>query len=112
MISRRGFLAAALSPALVKTAIAGNDPNWGRIVSAAGYAGIDFAESDCSLSINGKSLYEAGTPIDYDESAVSQAMASGEVHIDLQLTRGGESVRYWTTDLTAEYVRLNSEYTT
>ncbi|MCA9078677.1 MAG: bifunctional glutamate N-acetyltransferase/amino-acid acetyltransferase ArgJ [Planctomycetaceae bacterium] len=98
--------------ALVKTAITGNDPNWGRIVSAAGYAGIEFAESECSLTINGISLYEAGTPIDYDETAVSQAMSTGEVHIDLHFNRGDASVRYWTTDLTAEYVRLNSEYTT
>ena len=98
--------------ALVKTAITGNDPNWGRIVSAAGYAGIEFAESECSLTINGISLYEAGTPIDYDETAVSQAMSTGEVHIVLHFTRGEASVRYWTTDLSAEYVRLNSEYTT
>jgi len=103
---------AVAEGALVKTAITGNDPNWGRIVSAAGYAGVDFAESECSLSINGMSLYEAGTPVEYDETAVSAAMATGEVHIDLHFTRGDASVRYWTTDLTTEYVRLNSEYTT
>lgn len=98
--------------ALVKTAVTGNDPNWGRIVSAAGYAGVDFDETECSLTVNGTSLYEAGTPVDYDEAAVSAAMATGEVHIELAFTRGSESARFWTTDLTAEYVRLNSEYTT
>jgi len=97
---------------LVKTAITGNDPNWGRIVSAAGYSGVNFKESECSLKINGTSLYEAGTPVDYDEAAVSAAMATGEVHIELTFTRGEAPVRFWTTDLTAEYVRLNSEYTT
>jgi glutamate N-acetyltransferase / amino-acid N-acetyltransferase len=97
---------------LVKTAITGNDPNWGRIVSAAGYAGIAFAESECSLSMNGHALYEAGTPVAHDAAAVSDAMAGGEVHIELTFTRGDASIRFWTTDLTAEYVRLNSEYTT
>lgn len=97
---------------LVKTAITGNDPNWGRIVSAAGYAGIAFAEQECSLSINGHPLYEAGTPVAHDAAAVSKAMSSGEVHIELTFTRGDVSIRFWTTDLTAEYVRLNSEYTT
>jgi glutamate N-acetyltransferase / amino-acid N-acetyltransferase len=97
---------------LVKTAITGNDPNWGRIVSAAGYAGIDFAESECSLVLNGHSLYEAGTPVAHDAAAVSKAMASGEVHIELMFTRGEAAIRFWTTDLTAEYVRLNAEYTT
>ena len=103
---------AVAESALVKTAVTGNDPNWGRIVSAAGYAGIDFDEAECSLTINGTTLYEAGAPVAYDEAAVSAAMATGEVHIALSFTRGKESVRFWTTDLTAEYVRLNSEYTT
>jgi glutamate N-acetyltransferase/amino-acid N-acetyltransferase len=98
--------------ALVKTAVTGNDPNWGRIVSAAGYSGIAFDESECSLSINGTSLYESGTPVEYDEASVSAAMATGEVHIELSFTRGDAAARFWTTDLTAEYVRLNAEYTT
>lgn len=97
---------------LVKTAITGNDPNWGRIVSAAGYAGVKFDEEECSLAINGLEVYHAGAPTDYDERAVSNAMATGEVQIDLRFTLGDGSARVWTSDLTAEYVRLNSEYTT
>lgn len=103
---------AVAESALVKTALTGNDPNWGRIVSAAGYAGIPFAVSECSLRVNGHALYEAGTPVGFDAAAVSAAMATGEVHIELMFTRGDASVRFWTTDLTCEYVRLNSEYTT
>ncbi|MGD9855995.1 MAG: bifunctional glutamate N-acetyltransferase/amino-acid acetyltransferase ArgJ [Planctomycetaceae bacterium] len=103
--------AVANSP-LVKTAIAGNDPNWGRIVSAAGYAGVEFAEEQCSLSINGIEVYRRGAPTNCDASAVSTAMATGEVRIELQFTLGDSSARVWTSDLTAEYVRLNSEYTT
>jgi glutamate N-acetyltransferase/amino-acid N-acetyltransferase len=103
---------AVADSALVKTAIAGNDPNWGRIVSAAGYAGVPFAERDVSLKLNGISLYRQGAPADHDPQAVSQSMKSGQVHIDLEFSLGGEAVRFWTSDLTAEYVRLNSEYTT
>ena len=103
---------AVADSALVKTAIAGNDPNWGRIVSAAGYAGVPFTERDVSLTLNGIPLYRQGTPADHDAAAVSQSMKSGQVHIDLEFSLGGEAVRFWTSDLTAEYVRLNSEYTT
>ncbi len=104
--------AIADSP-LVKTAITGADPNWGRIVSAAGYAGVSLAETDISLSINGMLLYEKGAPVAFDERAVSQSIrASRDVHIELTLGLGRESARLWTCDLTAEYVRINSEYTT
>lgn len=103
--------------ALVKTAITGNDPNWGRITSAAGYAGIDFDASCLSLEINGTTVFTAGTPVDYDESALSRQMKNGrDVHLVLTLSggpaSGNKAVRFWTSDLTQEYVRLNSEYTT
>lgn len=97
---------------LVKTAIAGNDPNWGRIVSAAGYAGIPFNEEDCSLSINDIEVYRRGSPTGQDPAAVSKAMRSGTVHVDLRFTLGEGRARFWTCDLTAEYVRLNADYTT
>jgi glutamate N-acetyltransferase/amino-acid N-acetyltransferase len=98
--------------ALVKTAIAGNDPNWGRIVSAAGYAGVEFAETDVSLIVNGFLLYERGLPAQCDADAVSQSLKSGEVKIALRIGAGTGFARFWTSDLTQEYVRLNSEYTT
>lgn len=99
--------------ALVKTAIAGADPNWGRIISAAGYAGVDLREEDLTLAINGTLIYERGAPSDYDERAVSESMRTNrDVHIELRLPHGEEAVRYWTSDLTEEYVRLNAEYTT
>ena len=98
--------------ALVKTAITGNDPNWGRIVSSAGYAGVPFKEEDCSLTVNEIPLYREGTPVAFDAKAVSDAMATGEVRIVLTFTLGKEAVRFWTSDLTAEYVRLNADYTT
>ncbi|MGZ0173938.1 MAG: bifunctional glutamate N-acetyltransferase/amino-acid acetyltransferase ArgJ [Planctomycetales bacterium] len=99
--------------ALVKTAITGADPNWGRIVSAAGYSGVDMDEEEISLLINDVLIYEAGAPTEYDEAALSQTMRDNrDVFIKLQLSHGDAAVRFWTSDLTAEYVRLNSEYTT
>ena len=104
--------AVADSP-LVKTAIHGADPNWGRIVSAAGYAGIDFDEREVSLWLNGVLLYENGTPRPFDAEEVSRELRSlRETHIRLTFQRGLERARFWTCDLTAEYVRLNADYTT
>jgi glutamate N-acetyltransferase/amino-acid N-acetyltransferase len=103
--------------ALVKTAIAGGDPNWGRIVSAAGYAGVEFDTSFVSLKINGTEVYRAGTPVPFLASELSSQLKSQrEVHIELTVSggpsSGSEEARFWTSDLTCEYVRLNSEYTT
>lgn len=98
---------------LVKTAVAGNDPNWGRIVSAAGYAGISFDPTKVSLLINGMLLYEHGAPVAFDSAAASTLMkADRDTNIVLLFEEGEASARFWTTDLTAEYVRLNSDYHT
>jgi len=98
---------------LVKTAVAGNDPNWGRVVSAAGYAGIGFDPTKVSLLINGLLLYEHGAPVAFDAEAVSSSMrANHDVSLVLLLDEGTASARFWTTDLTTEYVRLNAEYHT
>ena len=104
--------AVADSP-LVKTAICGADPNWGRIVSAAGYAGVPLKEENISLVVNGFPLYESGRPLPFDAAVVSSSLRENrDVFIELKLTLGDESVRYWTSDLTKEYVELNADYTT
>ena len=98
---------------LVKTAVAGADPNWGRIVSAAGYAGIAFDPTKVSLLINGMLLYEHGAPVEFDAAAVSESIrADRDTGIVLLLDEGTASARFWTTDLTTEYVRLNADYHT
>jgi glutamate N-acetyltransferase/amino-acid N-acetyltransferase len=98
---------------LVKTAIAGADPNWGRIVSAAGYAGVPFDPAKVTLHLNGLLLYERGAPVDFDPQAASDSIAgSRDTHVVLLLEEGRESARFWTTDLTTEYVRLNADYHT
>ncbi len=97
---------------LVKTAITGNDPNWGRIVSACGRTGCIESEKDISLAINNYGIFKKGTLVEYDEQKVSAAMKTGEVVIDITLPYGKGRWRIWTCDLTQEYIRLNSEYTT
>lgn len=99
--------------ALVKTAIAGADPNWGRIVSATGRTSVKLTEQDIVLHINGTLIYENGLPVDFDERAVSDSIRHNrDVSIKVQLPFGEEAVVFWTSDLTQEYVRLNSEYST
>lgn len=99
--------------ALVKTAVHGNDPNWGRICSAAGYSGVDFKEADLSLTVNGTLLYDCGTPTEFDERTESAKMKSQfDTHIELTLNRGDGECRFWASDLSKEYVRLNADYTT
>jgi glutamate N-acetyltransferase / amino-acid N-acetyltransferase len=99
--------------ALVKTAIFGADPNWGRFVSAAGYAGVEFAETDLSLWMGPFELYRTGTPLPFDPKAASAYLKDNrEVHLRLQFTLGRGKCRFYTCDLTTEYVRLNADYTT
>jgi len=99
--------------ALVKTAVAGADPNWGRIVSAAGYAGVPFDPSRLDLRINGFLLYQDGAPVDFNAAAVSDSIRQNhEVLIRVQLAEGDAVGRHWTSDLTAQYVRINADYHT
>jgi glutamate N-acetyltransferase/amino-acid N-acetyltransferase len=98
---------------LVKTAIHGADPNWGRIVSAAGYAGVSFQEEELSLWINGVPVYRRGAPVPFDDQALTQSLRDRrQVDLQLTLSSGEATARFWTCDLTAEYVRLNADYTT
>ncbi len=104
---------AIAESALVKTAIAGGDPNWGRIVSAAGYAGVRCNPNHLSLSINGTRLYAEGGPVEFDEAAVSRSIRENrETCLLIELNAGDAAVRFWTSDLTVDYVRFNADYHT
>ncbi len=111
--SARQIAKTVANSPLVKTAVAGANPNWGRVISAAGYAGVDFDPAGVSLSINGFLLYQGGTPVDFEARAVSDSLRSQrDTLIQLRLSEGQADARFWTTDLTAEYVRLNADYHT
>ncbi len=99
--------------ALVKTAIFGADPNWGRIVSAAGYAGVEFEEEHLSLWLGDMLLYHNGTPQPFDAATASAYLKHNrEVQLRLRFTLGNARATVWTSDLTYEYVKLNADYTT
>jgi glutamate N-acetyltransferase/amino-acid N-acetyltransferase len=99
--------------ALVKTAIFGADPNWGRFVSAAGYAGVPFEENELSLWLGDLPLYHEGAPLPFDAATASAYLKQNrEVSLRLKFAQGSGRCTFWTCDLTPEYVRLNAEYTT
>jgi glutamate N-acetyltransferase / amino-acid N-acetyltransferase len=99
--------------ALVKSAVYGADPNWGRFVSAAGYSGVTFEEKDLSLWLGPFELYRAGAPVPFDAKAASTYLKDNrEVQLKLRFMLGSGTCRFYTCDLTPEYVRLNADYTT
>jgi len=106
----------ATSP-LVKTALAGGDPNWGRILAAAGRAGVDVDPGRWSLWIGpGNSatvrLLKQGKPLPANRRAAVEALAANEVTVRLDLDLGQAAATVWTCDLTHEYVTINAEYHT
>ncbi len=97
---------------LFKTAMFGNDPNWGRILSAVGQTHFDIDFSNVKLYLGDFLLY-SGEPMDFDRvGAENYLKENKEVTIDLYLGKGEKSWRYYTCDLTYKYVEINAEYTT
>ncbi len=97
---------------LVKTAIHGNDPNWGRIVAAAGRSGVAAVEEKISLDIGGVSVLSNGSPQSISREKLSRVLNSREVNIALDLNLGSARATAWGCDLSEEYVTINSQYTT
>ena len=98
---------------LVKTAVHGADPNWGRIVAAAGRAGVTFDVDRATVQVGGILLFENGLPHDEAAPRAAEHLKHADVRIDVNLgTGGGAAATIWTCDLSAEYVRINGEYRT
>lgn len=109
----RKIAATIANSPLVKTAIAGADPNWGRIVSAAGYAQVPFRPSGVSLHVNGFLLYNEGTPVPFKAEDVSNSIKyNRETKIELKLSEGDATARFWTCDFTKGYIEINADYHT
>lgn len=97
---------------LVKCAINGADPNWGRIVSAAGYSAVEFDPEDVTLDIGTVRVFENGVPAAFDRTEAADHLKGKEVRLVLTVGAGKGSACLWTCDLSAEYVEINAEYTT
>lgn len=95
---------------LFKTAIFGADPNWGRVLAAAGRAGVELNLSKISLSFAGISVLEKGELLPFDELLAHEKLKSPEVLIELDIGQGEFSSSAYTSDLTHEYININSSY--
>jgi glutamate N-acetyltransferase/amino-acid N-acetyltransferase len=110
--ARQGARAIANSP-LVKTAIHGGDPNWGRLIAVAGRAGVDFNLAGASVRIGDVVLFTKETVFSDREPAAAAHLKGTEVAISVDLGVGGsEQATIWTCDFSAEYVRINADYRT
>jgi glutamate N-acetyltransferase/amino-acid N-acetyltransferase len=109
--ARRAAKTITRSP-LVKTAMYGNDPNWGRILVALGYSGARAEESRTSLWLQDTEVFIRGAAVPYDEAALSASLATEHVTMRIDLGLGDARATAWGCDLTPEYVHINADYTT
>ncbi len=109
--ARRVGLSIADSP-LVKTAFFGGDPNWGRIICAAGYSGVPVEETFISISVNGTILFNTGKVIQVDETELRNKLSSRDIIVEVDLGMGEAESTVFTTDMSSEYIKINAEYTT
>ncbi len=111
MQARAAARVVAQSP-LVKTAIHGGDPNWGRIIAALGRSGAAFTLDRCRVTIGGVVVFDRGAPEPVEGDAIRTALAQPRLDIVIDLGAGDGSGHAWGCDLSADYVRINADYTT
>lgn len=97
---------------LVKTAWAGADPNWGRILAAIGRSGVALDPKKVSLAIGNQTVCRGSVACQFDEQLAHQELSQPESRVIVRLGRGKYSLEFLTTDLTSEYVRINADYST
>lgn len=100
------------SSSLVKAAVHGADPNWGRVIMAVGGSGANVVEDHLALYINGICMFDGGTPIPFFRDLAVRSMREGDAKILIKLNQGEYQATAWGCDLTQEYVEFNSAYTT
>ncbi|HEX4347228.1 MAG TPA: bifunctional glutamate N-acetyltransferase/amino-acid acetyltransferase ArgJ [Vicinamibacterales bacterium] len=109
--ARKAAKAIANSP-LVKTAIHGGDPNWGRLIAVAGRAGVEFNLQKARVTIGTVVLFSDGRPFDEAAPEAAKYLKNREINVNVDLGAGSAASTVWTCDLSAEYVRINAEYRT
>jgi len=111
-LEARRVARAVVSSPLVKAAVHGADPNWGRIVAAVGRSGVEVEESKFDLAIGEIPVVKAGNPLPFDKRGLIQQLKREEVSISLNLNLGSGTATAWGCDLSEEYVTINSQYMT
>jgi glutamate N-acetyltransferase/amino-acid N-acetyltransferase len=109
--ARRAAKAIANSP-LVKTAIHGGDPNWGRLIAVAGRAGVAFELGRAAVAIGSTVLFKDGAPHDENAPRAAEYLKGTDITVAVDLGAGAASSTVWTCDLSADYVRINADYRT
>lgn len=97
---------------LVKTALFGNDPNWGRVMMAAGKSGIPFDPDQADVKIGPHLVFHAGSSVNFDRIAAHEYLKNTEVQIVLDLNMGDVAATVWTCDYSYDYIKINAEYHT
>lgn len=97
---------------LVKTAIFGNDPNWGRVAAAAGRSGAAVEESRLSVAFDETEVLKKGTPVDIEYAVLKEIMDKREYTITVDLGLGNGTAKFYTTDISYDYIKINAEYST
>jgi len=114
--SAKKIVRSVSSSSLVKTAMFGRDPNWGRIISAAGNSGTSFNYEKADLYLGDEKtqikVLEAGVPLTYDRNYMKLLLRESHLHVRLDLNNGKGKAKGWGTDLSTDYVLFNSVYTT
>jgi glutamate N-acetyltransferase/amino-acid N-acetyltransferase len=111
-LEARAAARAVVGSSLVKAAVYGADPNWGRIMAAVGRSGVEVKESKFDLAIGKIAVVKAGKPLPFDKSAVIKLLKGKEVPFSVNLNLGSGQATAWGCDLSPEYVTINSHYMT
>ena len=104
-------MSVANSP-LVKTAFFGEDPNWGRVICAVGYAGVPMDPNHTTVKFGGVPVYADGMGVSYDSDALRAVMTAHDIVVEVDLNDGDAEAKVWTCDFSYEYVKINGEYHT
>ncbi|MBM7636587.1 bifunctional ornithine acetyltransferase/N-acetylglutamate synthase [Streptococcus saliviloxodontae] len=111
-LDARMMAKSVVGSSLVKTAIFGEDPNWGRILAAVGYAGVDVPVDHIDILLGDLPVMIASSPVSFDEEAMADIMHADEITITVDLHAGAETGTAWGCDLSYDYVKINSLYRT
>ncbi len=107
---------SVINSSLVKTAFFGEDANWGRIVCALGYTGIEFDLNKTSINFtsdgNRVDLMKNGVPLEFSEEQAKQVLSAIEIGVNIELDEGHERATAWGCDLSYDYVKINADYRT